>query len=145
MSAGPSQTMRNWPERRRSRARIEIIPMIDVMMFLLVFFVLISTNVLPALGLRVALPKSGDPDHMPATRRVTLTISAPGQLYLDGDPVAEAALAGRLRALHSPATRLDVVIAGDKAANMQALVGVLDALKAADVQAAAIVTAPDDR
>ena len=42
--------MRHWPEKRRKRARIEIIPMIDVMMFLLVFFVLISANVLSALG-----------------------------------------------------------------------------------------------
>ncbi len=145
MIAGPSQTMRNWPQRRRSSARIEIIPMIDVMMFLLVFFVLISTNVLPALGLHVALPKSGNPDHVPATKRVTLTISAPGQLYLDGDPVTEPALPARLRSLQTPTTRLAVVIAGDKAANMQALVSVLDALKAADIQAASIVTAPNDR
>ena len=42
--------MRSWPEKKERRARIEIIPMIDVMMFLLVFFVLISLNVLPALG-----------------------------------------------------------------------------------------------
>ena len=39
--------MRNWPARPRKAPRIEIIPMIDVMMFLLVFFVLISLNSLP--------------------------------------------------------------------------------------------------
>jgi len=50
--------MRAWPQRARKSVRIEIIPMIDVMMFLLVFFVLISINVLPALGLKVALPHS---------------------------------------------------------------------------------------
>jgi biopolymer transport protein ExbD len=137
--------MRNWPSRRRSTARIEIIPMIDVMMFLLVFFVLISTNVLPALGLRVALPKAGDPDHMQMTRRVTLTISAPGKLYLDGNPVDPGALPDRLRALRSAYARLVVIIAADKAANLQALVGVLDALKVADVQAASIVTDPADK
>lgn len=38
------------------KARIEIIPMIDVMMFLLVFFVLISLNVIPALGIKTSLP-----------------------------------------------------------------------------------------
>ena len=41
--------MRSWPLRTRKASRIEIIPMIDVMMFLLVFFVLISINALPAL------------------------------------------------------------------------------------------------
>ncbi|MFX8708186.1 biopolymer transporter ExbD, partial [Acinetobacter baumannii] len=36
--------MRAWPEKKKRSARIEIIPMIDVMMFLLVFFVLLSIN-----------------------------------------------------------------------------------------------------
>ena len=54
--------MRTWPQRLRKPSRIEIIPMIDVMMFLLVFFVLISINALPALGLRskVAVIIAGD-------------------------------------------------------------------------------------
>ena len=41
--------MRNWSEPKKNKAHIELIPMIDVMMFLLVFFVLISLNVIPAL------------------------------------------------------------------------------------------------
>ena len=40
--------MRRWDDEGSARVRIEIIPMIDVMMFLLVFFVLISINVIPA-------------------------------------------------------------------------------------------------
>jgi biopolymer transport protein ExbD len=132
--------MRHWPPRRRRPARIEIIPMIDVMMFLLVFFVLISSNVLPALGLRVALPASGHPEHVPATKRVTLTLAADSQVYLDGTPVPVGQLTDRLRGLQTPDSKLVVIIAGDKGANMQALVDVLDALKAADVPAASIIT-----
>ena len=52
--------MRRWQDTPPKKARIEIIPMIDVMMFLLVFFVLISLNVIPAQGLKTSLPKSGD-------------------------------------------------------------------------------------
>ncbi len=114
--------------------------MIDVMMFLLVFFVLISTNVLPALGLRVALPKLGDPSHIAAVKRVTLTLAADGRLFLDGDAVMVEALPDRLRAMQKANTKLAVIVAGDKAANMQALVDVLDALKSVDVQTAVIVT-----
>jgi len=132
--------MRNWPPRTRARARIELIPMIDVMLFLLVFFVLISSNVLPALGLRVALPKSGAPEHLAVVKRVTLTIAADAQLYIDGDRVQPDALAARLRGMQTPGTTLSVIIAADKAANMQALVAALDALKAADVPAASIIT-----
>lgn len=132
--------MRNWPERHRRRARIEIIPMIDVMMFLLVFFVLISTNVLPALGLKVALPKSRSPDPLHEPRRVTITISRDAQYYLDANPVGVGDLPARLRVMQADGTKLAVIIAGDQGTPMQALIGAMDALKSADVQAASIIT-----
>ena len=132
--------MRNWPQRRRRRARIEIIPMIDVMMFLLVFFVLISTNVLPALGLKVALPKSRNPDPLHEPRRVTITIGKDAQYFVDRAPVALDELAGRLQAMQADGTKLAVIIAGDQGSQLQALVGALDALKQAGVSAASIIT-----
>jgi len=132
--------MRNWPSRSRRRARIEIIPMIDVMMFLLVFFVLISTNVLPALGLRVALPKIGDPTHLPPARLVTLTVTGDGKLFLDGAAVTGEQLPDRLRLMAQPGAKIAVVIAGDKSTPLQSLVDILDILKTADVPAATIMT-----
>ena len=42
--------MRTGGRQQKAKARIEIIPMIDVLMFLRAFFVLISINVIPALG-----------------------------------------------------------------------------------------------
>jgi biopolymer transport protein ExbD len=132
--------MRKWPQRRRSKARIELIPMIDVMMFLLVFFVLISANVLPALGLRVALPLSGAPDHLPVMKRVTVTLAADGQTLLDGVSLPAEALPNRLQAMQIGGAKLEVIIAADRAATTQALVSVLDGLKSANVSAASIIT-----
>ena len=114
--------------------------MIDVMMFLLVFFVLISTNVLPALGLKVALPKSANPDQVHEPHRVTITIGRDAQFFLDAAPVTLPDLPGKLRAMQSGGAKLAVIVAGDQGAQVQALVGVMDALKAADVQAASIIT-----
>ena len=76
--------MRTWPVRPRKFARIEIIPMIDVMMFLLVFFVLISLNALPSRGLKVALPYAADAAHLDVPKRVTVTLAANGDVYLEG-------------------------------------------------------------
>lgn len=56
--------MRNWNEPKKNKAHIELIPMIDVMMFLLVFFVLISLNVIPALGLKTQLPSAGSAQQL---------------------------------------------------------------------------------
>ena len=130
--------MRSWPTRARSKARIEIIPMIDVMMFLLVFFVLISLNTLPALGLRVALPYSSNPTHLEVTRRVTLTLTAAGEVYLDGEKTTLEGITERLRSLARD-SKLIVIISGDQSARLQPLVSVLDALKAAGVTSATII------
>ena len=135
--------MRSWPQRRRRQARIEIIPMIDVMMFLLVFFVLISTNVLPALGLNVALPRSAAPDRVADRRKITLTLDKEGATYVDGKPVGIAGLPDVLRALvaESPAPPA-VIIAGDGTAQVQGLVDLLDALKSAGIANASIIARP---
>jgi biopolymer transport protein ExbD len=134
--------MRSWPVRVRKASRIEIIPMIDVMMFLLVFFVLISINALPALGLRVVLPYASNAAHLDIPRRVTLTLAADGSLYLDGAQTTLAAAADRLSEL-AHAEKITVIIAGDRDARLQLLVSVLDVLKRAGVPSAAIVTRPD--
>jgi biopolymer transport protein ExbD len=133
--------MRTWPERSQRRARIEIIPMIDVMMFLLVFFVLISVNVLPALGLKVALPHSAAPTHLQEPRRVTITLAQDGSVFLDGQATTLEQLPEQLRTL-AASSKLTVVIAGDERVILQALVSVLDALKSAGVPAASIITRP---
>lgn len=134
--------MRSWPERRERHARIEIIPMIDVMMFLLVFFVLISINVLPALGLKVTPPSSARPDRIVERTRVTIGIDRDGNSFLDGRPVSLGELPDRLREMARDDKPLAVVISGDEGAGLQNLVGVLDALKAAKVTSASIVTRP---
>lgn len=131
--------MRNWPQRKHKPVRIEIIPMIDVMMFLLVFFVLISIHVLPALGLKVALPRSASPASLSDPKRITLTLTRDGGIYLDGTQTTLDALPDTLRAL-SQQSKIAVIIAGDQQDMLQQLVDVLDALKRAGVPAASIVT-----
>jgi biopolymer transport protein ExbD len=130
--------MRTWPVRPRRAPRIEIIPMIDVMMFLLVFFVLISLNALPALGLRVALPFSTNASHLDLPRRITLTLTADGDVYLDGEKVNLVDLTTRLQFL-ARNSKLTVIIAGDKSTQLQPLVHVLDALKQANIGSATII------
>lgn len=130
--------MRQFPQRRERHARIEIIPMIDVMMFLLAFFVLISMNVLPALGLKVALPSSASPQKVEEQKRITLTIDHDGHLQVDGKLTEIPQLAAALRA-EAGNDKPSVIIAGDGRSNLQVLVDVLDQLKDAGLPAASII------
>jgi biopolymer transport protein ExbD len=130
--------MRNWPSRPRRAPRIEIIPMIDVMMFLLVFFVLISLNSLPSRGVKVALPYAADAAHLEVPKRVTLTLTADGEVYLDGTRTGLAELSEQLEELERT-NKLTVIIAGDQSARLQPLVSVLDAVKRAGIGSASII------
>jgi biopolymer transport protein ExbD len=134
--------MRTWPPRSRKPARIEIIPMIDVMMFLLVFFVLISLNSLPSRGVKVALPYAADAAHLDVPKRITLTLTAEGEVYLDGTRIELNDLSDQLQQLER-ANKLTVIIAGDQRAKLQPLVSVLDALKRAGIGSASIIAKPE--
>jgi biopolymer transport protein ExbD len=130
--------MRAWPVRPRKSPRIEIIPMIDVMMFLLVFFVLISLNALPSRGLKVALPYAADAAHLDVPKRVTVTLAANGDVYLDGAKTDLPELGKQLQVM-AQSTKLTVIIAGDQNAHLQPLVSLLDALKSAGIGSASII------
>jgi biopolymer transport protein ExbD len=127
-----------WHEEPRKKARIEIIPMIDVMMFLLVFFVLISLHVIPALGLKTQLPGATQLDRLEIKRHLVVTVASGGRLQLDGADYSLEALLHALTTLKRQSPDIDVVINGDKDALVQNLVDVMDAAKSAGIASIAI-------
>ena len=121
--------MRSWGQQKKAKARIEIIPMIDVMMFLLVFFVLISINVIPALGVKTKLPTSSQSQDLKSVKNSIVTLAKSGDVQLDGKPVQVEELAGRIRAQATPQQKVNVIVNGDAGVEMQRLIDVMDALK----------------
>ena len=82
--------------RERRKGRIEIIPMIDVMFFLLVTFMLASLSMQNLHSLRVNLPKGhATPTQTKST--VTLTVTKESRIYLDQTPVTLETLEATLR------------------------------------------------
>ena len=88
--------------------------------------------------MRVALPYANNPAHLEVTRRVTLTLTADGEVDLDGTRASLEELTEELRAMARDA-KLTVIISGDRDARLQPLVSVLDALKRAGVVSATII------
>lgn len=132
--------MRRWDDGDSVRARIEIIPMIDVMMFLLVFFVLISINVIPALGLKTTLPNSKAPEKLEICKHVVITLGRDGTLEVDGQMTALAQLGDLLVAKRNENRDLDITINGDEGVTLQHLVDVFDVLKSRGFENVAIAT-----
>jgi biopolymer transport protein ExbD len=100
--------------RQRRRGRIEIIPMIDVMFFLLVSFMLASLSMQNLRSLAVNLPR-GHAAAMEPKTPVTLTITKEGQIFLDRTPVTLETLASTLKPmLKAPDSSL--IVAADSSA-----------------------------
>ena len=102
------------PSRQRRRGRIEIIPMIDVMFFLLATFMLASLSLQNLHSLTVNLPR-GQAPPLQAARSVTLTVTREGQLLLDRTVVTLDTIAAELRP-RLAAAGASVVVAVDSAA-----------------------------
>ncbi len=127
--------MKSWNEKPRQKARIEIIPMIDVMMFLLVFFVLLSLNVIPAIGLKTNLPKSSTATELLAPKRVVITVPVEGPYQVDGKAVETVAAIPPLLMQAKNETKANqkmiIIVNGDDAVQLQKLVEVMDTVKSA--------------
>lgn len=116
-------------------AQINVTPLIDVMLVLLIIFLVTAPIITRPITLD--LPQRAPPisPPPPAVAPVELRLDAAGQLYWDGQPIAEAALEQRLRedigrAADAPALR----IAANADAQYEPMARVLAAAKNAGVQ-----------
>jgi biopolymer transport protein ExbD len=100
--------------REYKRGRIEIIPMIDVMFFLLATFMLASLSMQNLHSLPVDLPQ-GHAAPIQAKTPVTLTITPDSRIFLDKTPVTLATLATTLK-LMLPNADASVIVAADSSA-----------------------------
>lgn len=122
--------MRQWQKTQRKKARIEIIPMIDVMMFLLVFFVLISVNVIPAVGIKTQQPSSSQAQQLTTKDvQVVVTLAKENTLQVDGKDVSLSELASAIRLKAGATDQITVIVNSDKGAEVQTLVDVMDEIK----------------
>lgn len=116
---------------RRSRAskrgRIEIIPMIDVMFFLLATFMLTSLAMQRIESLRIDLPR-GQAQRMSVDRPLTLSIDRADHIRIDEQSVALAQISERVKRLLRPDGNL-VVAADDGASHGVVVQAMLQAQK----------------
>jgi biopolymer transport protein ExbD len=128
--------------RERRRARIEIIPMIDVVFFLLVFFMMASLSMTVYRGMPVNLPRATTGSAPPA-ESAAVTVARDGQAYLDRQPVTRAMLGERLRGMVAANPAVAIVITADEAVAHGRVVDVLDEVRKAGVTRMAIAIRPE--
>jgi biopolymer transport protein ExbD len=122
------------------KARIEIIPLIDVIFFLLATFVLftLSLNKLQSIPIELPQATTARPDEVPQV--TTLQVSAEGTVYLDKESISIEELPRRLAAIKQSKGDPRVLIAGDSRASYGDAIRVLDMVHLADIDKVSIQT-----
>ncbi len=132
-------------ERRSTeKARIELIPMIDTMAFLLVFFMIASLAMTQQAGLPVNLPRA-DAAMKPTwgDRALWVTLDPDGTIYLNKDEIAPDALTDEVALRLSRRPELVIVLNADRSLRHGAVVRAMDAVKAAGAARMLIATGPE--
>ena len=113
--------------RSQRRARIEIVPLIDIIFFLLATFVMVSMSMVKNRGINVSLPTASTSTAQQLPEFATLTITKDGSIFLDKESVTPNDLPMKLQALKT-AREGDphVLISGDEAAQLGHAIRVLD-------------------
>ncbi len=132
-----------FPPREVKRARIEIIPMIDTIFFLLVFFMITSLSMVPMSAHRVDLPSSETAALKPQ-EKVIVTISKEGDYYVDRARVAESQIRPLVAARVSEDPTVAVIINCDKNQKLDKFQRAFDLIKQANAGTVMIATAPEE-
>jgi biopolymer transport protein ExbD len=123
---------------KRKQARIEIIPLIDVIFFLLATFVLFTLSLNRITSVPVDLPvATPNPKPPEKDESVTIQVSADNSLFWNRDPMEMSELASRITAYKSQMdasnSEARILIAGDEKARFGATVDVLDEVRKAGI------------
>jgi len=134
--AGPSPKA----EEGKKKARIEIIPLIDVIFFLLATFVLFTLSLNKIASVPVNLPIPNPNPAPPDPDMVTLQISDQGTCYWNRDLIQLGEIAPRLQNLKSKVPNPRVLIAGDDRAKFGITVMALDEVRKAGITQVSVET-----
>jgi biopolymer transport protein ExbD len=109
------------------KARIEIIPMIDIMLFLLVFFAMLTLRMIPTSGQVTRLPTSSTAVTIPRPK-LLVEITPGGSLEVENRSMTPPQLTDLL--LQRGSSKTAVTIAGNQTATLQQVMSVIDAIRA---------------
>lgn len=111
------------------KTRLEIIPLIDVMFFLLASFMMVSLTMTKQQTIAVNLPVATASQRDFKPDMINIGVSAVGDVFLDKEPITLPDLQRRLKERHQSAPETPVYISGDADTRHADMVRVLDEVR----------------
>ena len=116
-----------------------IIPMIDIIFFLLVFFMMSMLTMVTQKTIALNLPKT-TVAKVDTTKTVPVSVTAEGDIYVEDRLITPEALVAQLMQLKAADEKLTVVLRGDQGAQYGVIVGVMDSVRLAGIERVSIAT-----
>jgi biopolymer transport protein ExbD len=117
----------------KKRARIEIIPLIDIIFFLLATFIMVSLSMTKNQGVQVALPVAASAapldEQQESDKAVTLSVTERGDVFYNKEKITIAQLPLKLQTLKTTTKDPKVIINSDSGADFKHVVAVLDEVR----------------
>ena len=129
--------------RRAPMAEINVTPMVDVMLVLLIIF-MVTAPLLTA-GVQVDLPQTRAAALEQEPQPVSITIDRDGAVFIDDRPVSDDALAGRLQAIAAAASREGgprIYLRADRGLDYGRVMAVMGEINRAGLRRMALVGSP---
>jgi biopolymer transport protein ExbD len=126
----------------KRRARIEIIPLIDIVFFLLAIFVMVSLSMVKNKGIDVNLPpaETGSSQARADQPYTAITVMANGQVFFNKERVSMSELPARLKALKKKEGDPTILLNGDEKAYLGKAIAILDQARKAGIKKIAVET-----
>jgi biopolymer transport protein ExbD len=128
--------------RRGIIVEINVTPLVDIMLVLLIIFML-TAHLIAKQAIEIDLPRASRSTALPPTT-LAVTLTRDGALYLNDQPVTPDGLRAAVKAAVAKDPKTQAVIAGDKAVSHGRVVWVLDTVKALGVTSFAIQIDPSE-
>ena len=95
------------------KARIEIIPLIDIMFFLLASFMMVSLSQVHMKGIKVNLPKGASGETQSKRDYISVSVDEGGRWYFDKQELNSEAMQAKLKQVHQENPEAKVFVRGD--------------------------------
>ncbi|MDB6065013.1 MAG: exbD [Pedosphaera sp.] len=127
----------------RRRTRLEIIPLIDIMFFLLASFMMVSLQMQKVRTLKASLPTATQITSTTKPDIINLTVDKSGQVAVERKHVSLSELSTLLTDRYKANTNVPVYITGSRETTHGSMVYVLDFVRRAGIQRVAISVKAD--
>jgi biopolymer transport protein ExbD len=126
--------------RARKGARIEIVPLIDIIFFLLATFVMVSLSMIKNQGITVNLPVAATSTPQDRKDYAAITVTAAGEYFFNKELVTLEQIVERLKVVKAADSDPRVFINGDEKAELGRAIAVLDEVRKLGISKVAIET-----